>query len=323
MKLGAFLIATTMAGRADKRGKSGRRDMSNERYIWQSPRCMVNEALCDQTCNLEINQSFGNITFGSDEYQSGRSCLWKIDIPADREISLKFVDDFDLEWHNWCAFDKVHIYDGIDNNRLGRFCGPKQDGKHQMKPFDGARRNKPDVDGKLAFWDKFYNTQSNTVLIGFDADQDNSNFRGFTLKWTSQKIAALNFRDVEYALNYIRKNLIKRIMNEEFVDNGASVMSRSVNSLIRNANKAIYDQNRPRKCTRPKTEEVNDTLYNELVKFHDGNGKARNFKNYAAFAARLTLDYIRPCKNSNSWWGRINALNRKWDKQIKLAREQL
>lgn len=284
---------------------------------------MVNEALCDQTCNLEINQSFGNITFGSDEYRSGRSCLWKIDIPADREISLKFVDDFDLEWHNWCAFDKVHIYDGVDNNRLGRFCGPKQDGKHQMKPFDGARRNKPDVDGKLAFWDKFYNTQSNTVLIGFDADQDNSNFRGFTLKWTSQKIAALNFRDVEYALNYIRKNLIKRIMNEEFVDNGASVMSRSVNSLIRNANKAIYDQNRPRKCTRPKTEEVNDTLYNELVAFHDGNGKARNFKNYAAFAARLTLDYIRPCKNSNSWWGRVSALNRKWDKQIKLAREQL
>ena len=56
MKLGAFLIAATMAGRADKRGKSGRRDMSNERYIWQSPRCMVNEALCDPTCNLEINQ---------------------------------------------------------------------------------------------------------------------------------------------------------------------------------------------------------------------------------------------------------------------------
>ena len=56
MKLGAFFIAATMAGRADKRGKSGRRDMSNERYIWQSPRCMVNEALCDPTCNLEINQ---------------------------------------------------------------------------------------------------------------------------------------------------------------------------------------------------------------------------------------------------------------------------
>ena len=169
---------------------------------------------------------------------------------------MKFVDDFDIEWHNWCAFDKVHIYDGVDNNRLGRFCGPKQDGKHQMKPFDGARRNKPDIDGKLAFWDKFYNTQSNTVLIGFDSDQANNNFRGFTLKWTSQKIAALNFRDVEYALNYVRKNLIKRVMNEEFVDNGASVMSRSINSLIRNANKAIYDANRPRRCTRDKSEQV-------------------------------------------------------------------
>ena len=210
-------------------------------------------------------KSFGNITFGSDDYQNGRSCLWKIDIPADREISLKFVDDFDVEWHNWCAFDKVHIYDGVDNNRLGRFCGPKQDGKHQMKPFDGARRNKPDIDGKLAFWDKFYNTQSNTVLIGFDSDQANNNFRGFTLKWTSQKIAANNFRDVEYALNYVRKNLIKRVMNEEFVDNGASVMSRSINSIIRNANKAIYDANRPRKCTRDKSEQVSGK-FNE--KFH-------------------------------------------------------
>jgi len=57
-------------------------------------------------------------------------------------------------------------------------------------------------------------------------------------------------------LNYVRKNLIKRVMNEEFVDNGASVMSRSINSIIRNANKAIYDANRPRKCTRDKSEEV-------------------------------------------------------------------
>jgi len=192
-----------------------------------------------------------------------------------------------------------------------------------MKPFDGARRNKPDIDGKLAFWDKFYNTQSNTVLIGFDSDQANNNFRGFTLKWTSQKIAAVNFRDVEYALNYIRKNLIKRVMNEEFVDNGASVMSRSINSLIRNANKAIYDENRPRKCTRAKSEEVSDGLYQDLVQFHDGNGKARNFKNYSDFVARLTLDYIGSCKNSNNWWNRVSGLKRKWDNQLALARAQL
>lgn len=295
--------------------------MSNERYIWQSPRCMVNEDLCDPTCNLEINQSFGNITFGSDEYQNARSCLWKIDIPADRELSLKFVGDFDLEWHHLCAFDKVHIYDGVDNNRLGRFCGPKQNGQHDYKPFDGARKNKPDIDGKLAFWDKFYNTQSNTVLIGFDSDQANNNFAGFTLKWTSQKIAANNFRDVEYALNYIRKNLLKRVMNEDFVDNGTTIMSRTINSLIRNANKAIYDENRPRKCTRPKTDDVSDDLYNELAMFHDGKGKAKNFRNYANFAAKLTLDYIGGCRNSNTWNGRVNGMIRKWDKQVKLARE--
>ena len=146
-----------------------------------------------------------------------------------------------------------------------------------MKPFDGARRNKPDIDGKLAFWDKFYNTQSNTVLIGFDSDQANNNFRGFTLKWTSQKIAALNFRDVEYALNYVRKNLIKRVMNEEFVDNGASVMNRSINSLIRNANKAIYDANRPRRCTRDKSEQVTGMSYEK-------SDEIRNFTPKSAFS---------------------------------------
>ena len=152
-----------------------------------------------------------------------------------------------------------------------------------MKPFDGARRNKPDIDGKLAFWDKFYNTQSNTVLIGFDSDQANNNFRGFTLKWTSQKIAALNFRDVEYALNYVRKNLIKRVMNEEFVDNGASVMSRSINSLVRNANKAIYDANRPRRCTRDKSEQVSGMSIEKFNEIRNFTPKSTIFSNSQIF----------------------------------------
>ena len=66
-----------------------------------------------------------------------------------------------------------------------------------------------------------------------------------------------------------------------------------------------------------------DELYDDLVTFHDGNGKARNFRNYAAFVSRLTLDYIRPCKNSQTWKGRVDGLIRKWDKQIALARAQL
>ena len=66
-----------------------------------------------------------------------------------------------------------------------------------------------------------------------------------------------------------------------------------------------------------------DDVYDDLVTFHNGNGKARNFRNYAAFVHRLTLDYIESCKNSNNWKGRVDGLIRKWDKQINLARAQL
>ena len=89
MKLGAFLIATTMAGRADKRGKSGRRDMSNERYIWQSPRCMVNEALCDPTCNIEINQEpFKNskMRFTHENKRFGLKNPWVCEVSSERTV---------------------------------------------------------------------------------------------------------------------------------------------------------------------------------------------------------------------------------------------
>ena len=66
-----------------------------------------------------------------------------------------------------------------------------------------------------------------------------------------------------------------------------------------------------------------DVLYNDLVAFHNGNGKARNFKNYSQFIARLTLDYIQSCRNSQNWYGRVEGLTRKWDKQMSLARAQL
>ena len=141
------------------------------------------------------------------------------------------------------------------------------DGRNQEFPFG---RIGSFEEYKTAIWNP-PSTHSTTVVIGFNSDQANNNFRGFTLKWTSQKIAALNFRDVEYALNYVRKNLIKRVMNEEFVDNGASVMSRSINSLIRNANKAIYDANRPRRCTRDKSEQVSGMSHqksDEILEFH-------------------------------------------------------
>lgn len=85
----------------------------------------------------------------------------------------------DLEFHNRCGYDKVHIFDGTDEERLGRFCGPKQDGsKGGLVPYDGSKKNTPGEE----FWAVPYQTHSHRILVGFDRDISHNDFEGFTLK---------------------------------------------------------------------------------------------------------------------------------------------
>ena len=122
-----------------------------------------------------------------------------------------------------------------------------------MHPYDGSKKNKP-INGKMEFWDVPYDTNSHKVLIGFDRDISNNDFEGFTLKWTSTKIDSLNFRSVEFALDYVQRNLLKRIHKQDFADNGVIVLKRAVHSIVRNAKSSI--SNRPRKCARDMDEDV-------------------------------------------------------------------
>ena len=110
MKLAAIFGTVALAGKADPRAKSGRTNVSNDRFIYKTPRCLITPELCDPTCHKTINASFGNITITADDYKNNKNCLWTIDIPADRQLSLKFVNDFDIEWHAQCAYDKVIYY---------------------------------------------------------------------------------------------------------------------------------------------------------------------------------------------------------------------
>jgi len=318
MKLTLALVAGSVcAGKADSRGKSGRQDLSNERYIWKTPRCLAVPDMCDQTCQVKLTSSFGVIDFTAEEYTARKHCLWTIDVPADRTIALQFTY-MDIEWHNTCGYDKVHVLDGNgENERLGRFCGPKADGtKHGARPFDGTKKNKP-INGSMGFWDEPFETNSHTVLVGFDSDSDNSDFGGFTLRWTSSKVDQVNFRDVDFALEYVQRNLLKRVQRQEFPDNGVIVLKRAIISIFNNANRAI-DESRPRKCARSKTEAVSDDVYEDLVKLNEGKGEViRSFKNYTKMIARLVLDYIGTCKGSQRWNRTAARLLAKWDREMR------
>lgn len=317
MKLAALFGTVAMAGKADPRAKSGRTKVSNDRFVWKTPRCLAIPELCDSTCHKTINSSFGNITITPEDYTANKNCLWTIDIPADRTLSLKFVDEFDLEWHQNCAYDKVHILDGSDNLPIGRFCGPKQDNsKNGGKPWDGTRKNKPGKwTGKLAFWDKWFDTNTHKVLIGFDTDQSSSDFAGFTLKWISEKIPDADLMNFNQAMDYVKTNLNKAINKKDLVGNGNLHLKNAVERIFENAIAAVE---KDRNCAKDINALVSDQVFKNLKDMHDGNKViVRNFPNYTDRLRELVLDYIGTCvKATDHWTRRTEKLVEKWHDEL-------
>ena len=72
MKLTLATLALVEATKNGKGGKHGGVDLSNERYIWQTPRCIQNEAYCThwETINASPENTKGSIIFGADKYKS-------------------------------------------------------------------------------------------------------------------------------------------------------------------------------------------------------------------------------------------------------------
>ena len=90
---------------------------------------------------------------------------------------------FEVEYHNFCGFDKVHLLkghygpnqEGIE--KIARFCGPRENGQ----PWDGARKVYAPVG--MPFWDTPYNSESNKVTVAWDSDQSKNGMKGFKLRW--------------------------------------------------------------------------------------------------------------------------------------------
>ncbi|XP_055631741.1 tolloid-like protein 1 [Toxorhynchites rutilus septentrionalis] len=60
------------------------------------------------------------------EYLANKECVWRITVPRDFQVALKF-QSFEVENHDNCAYDYVEVRDGdsADSRLIGVFCGYK------------------------------------------------------------------------------------------------------------------------------------------------------------------------------------------------------
>nr|XP_012228893.1 PREDICTED: bone morphogenetic protein 1-like [Linepithema humile] len=61
-----------------------------------------------------------------EEYQSSKECVWKLSVPQDYQVALKF-QSFEIENHDNCVYDYVEVRDGHndDSPLIGVYCGYK------------------------------------------------------------------------------------------------------------------------------------------------------------------------------------------------------
>ncbi|KAL3191965.1 hypothetical protein MRX96_059467 [Rhipicephalus microplus] len=59
-----------------------------------------------------------------DDYRPNKECIWKITVPKDYQVALKF-QSFEVENHDSCVYDYLEVRDGHDasSQLLGKYCG--------------------------------------------------------------------------------------------------------------------------------------------------------------------------------------------------------
>ncbi|XP_066581573.1 protein tolkin [Prorops nasuta] len=83
------------------------------------------EAVCGG--DVELN-SVGHLESPNypEEYQSSKECVWRLSVPQDYQVALKF-QSFEIENHDNCVYDYVEVRDGHspDSPLVGVYCGYK------------------------------------------------------------------------------------------------------------------------------------------------------------------------------------------------------
>lgn len=61
-----------------------------------------------------------------EEYQSSKECVWRLSVPQDYQVALKF-QSFEIENHDNCVYDFIEVRDGHNEESplIGVYCGYK------------------------------------------------------------------------------------------------------------------------------------------------------------------------------------------------------
>jgi len=195
MKLSTSIIAyLSLATEAQLPQKKSSKRAELTRYGWKWPKCRdIDNCGCGGKIGSGSVKSgvisvgevdAANETIDKVPYGTKQTCMWHITVPKKHSIHMEFDRDygFDVEYHNFCGFDKVHFFSGHyapgqDVQRIARFCGPREGGQ----PWDGARKIYSDT--SMPFWDMAYNSQSHKVTVAWDSDQTKNGMKGFKLRW--------------------------------------------------------------------------------------------------------------------------------------------
>lgn len=86
------------------------------------------EAKYEAICGGEIRKEQGQLTSPNypDDYKPNKECIWKITVPEDYSVAVKF-QSFEIENHDNCVYDYLEIRDGHEETSplIGTFCGYK------------------------------------------------------------------------------------------------------------------------------------------------------------------------------------------------------
>ncbi|XP_018321358.1 bone morphogenetic protein 1-like isoform X2 [Agrilus planipennis] len=83
------------------------------------------EAVCGGDIILDTSDHLESPNYPED-YQPNKECIWRITVPEDYQVALKF-QSFEVENHDNCVYDYVEVRDGIgmESPLIGVFCGYK------------------------------------------------------------------------------------------------------------------------------------------------------------------------------------------------------
>jgi len=317
MKFSLATLALLAEGAQNgKGGKHGGIEMGgdNERWVWDTPKCLSNSADCSQT--IELTDLSGEIKFNAEDYVNFKNSLYTISLPG-RHIQLQFDQDHDfgMEFHKQCGFDRLQIFTGNaatfdKTNRIARFCGPKKG----SKPFDGSGKLK-EVDGVMPMWDEELNTMSSDVLIGLDLDQDFDGYSGFTLKYTSFAIVPPVLDTFQKTAKWNEETIKSMVNLLEWKNPKAA--QKSINSYFANVYKraSIPNQKCNKKWEAPVSGDLQSWMKEDFAMSMDASmDNVTSFMNKQNF---LMLEYVGSCKGAAGWPRKYQSIIRKLRNNLK------